>query len=67
MAASIGTSGAKSRSAFDGHAKQIRVFDPEIRDYARESFAPSRPVLASAVELMQRIKDDFAYEPAPPQ
>src|SRR5215468_2883035 len=36
--------------------------DPKIRDYARESFAPGRPVLAGAVELMQRIKNDFAYE-----
>jgi transglutaminase-like putative cysteine protease len=37
--------------------------DPEIRDYARESFAAGRPVLAGAVELMRRIKNDFAYEP----
>src|SRR5215470_10247838 len=36
--------------------------DPKIRDYARESFAPGRPVLAGAVELMQRIKNDFTYE-----
>ena len=37
--------------------------DPEIRDYARESFAPGRPVRAGAEELMRRIKSDFIYEP----
>jgi transglutaminase-like putative cysteine protease len=37
--------------------------DPEIRDYARESFPPDRPVLAGAEELMRRIKADFVYEP----
>src|SRR5215468_1374250 len=43
-------------------SRQVSL-DPEIRDYARKSFAPGRPILAGAVELMQRIKDDFAYEP----
>jgi transglutaminase-like putative cysteine protease len=43
-------------------SRQVSL-DPEIRDYARASFAPGRPVLAGAVELMQRIKDEFAYEP----
>jgi transglutaminase-like putative cysteine protease len=36
--------------------------DPEIRNYARESFPPRRPVLDGAVELMRRIKQDFVYE-----
>jgi len=36
--------------------------DPEIRDYAARSFAPHRPVLAGAIELMRRIKSDFVYE-----
>jgi transglutaminase-like putative cysteine protease len=36
--------------------------DPEIRDYARESFAPGRPVLDAAIELMNRLKSDIAYE-----
>ena len=36
--------------------------DPEIRDYARESFPPDRPVLDGAIELMRRIKTDFVYE-----
>jgi transglutaminase-like putative cysteine protease len=37
--------------------------DAAIRDYAGESFVPGRPVLAAGVELMQRIRDDFAYDP----
>jgi transglutaminase-like putative cysteine protease len=37
--------------------------DPDICDYARESFPPGRPVLAGAEELMRRIKADFVYEP----
>jgi transglutaminase-like putative cysteine protease len=36
--------------------------DPEIRDYARESFLPDRPVLDAAIELMKRLKSDIAYE-----
>jgi transglutaminase-like putative cysteine protease len=36
--------------------------DPEIRNYARESFSPGRPVLDGAIELMRRIKQDFVYE-----
>jgi transglutaminase-like putative cysteine protease len=34
----------------------------EIRDYAAECFAPSRPVLEGSVALMRRIKADFAYQ-----
>jgi transglutaminase-like putative cysteine protease len=36
--------------------------DPEIRDYARESFWSGRPVLDGAIDLMHRIKSDMAYE-----
>jgi transglutaminase-like putative cysteine protease len=36
--------------------------DPEIRDYARESFPPGRPILDAAVELMHRLKADIVYE-----
>jgi transglutaminase-like putative cysteine protease len=36
--------------------------DPEIRDYARESFLPGRPVLDGTIDLMRRIKSDFVYE-----
>jgi transglutaminase-like putative cysteine protease len=36
--------------------------DPEIREYARQSFPAGRPVLDGAIELMRRIKTDFTYE-----
>jgi transglutaminase-like putative cysteine protease len=36
--------------------------DPEIRDYARESFSPGRPVLDAAIELMRRLNADITYE-----
>ena len=42
-------------------SRQVSL-DPEIRDYAAESFPPGRPVLAGAIDLMQRIKADFVYE-----
>jgi transglutaminase-like putative cysteine protease len=31
-------------------------------DYAQKSFAPGRPVLEGAMELMRRIKTDFRYD-----
>lgn len=45
------------------HPSRQVALDPDIRDYARASFARGRPVLAGAVELMRRIKNDFVYEP----
>jgi transglutaminase-like putative cysteine protease len=42
-------------------SRQVSL-DPEIRDYAQSSFPPGQPVLAGAVELMQRIRADFVYE-----
>ncbi|HUI95296.1 MAG TPA: transglutaminase family protein [Xanthobacteraceae bacterium] len=42
-------------------SRQVTL-DPEIRDYARASFPPGRPILAGAVDLMQRIKAEFIYE-----
>jgi transglutaminase-like putative cysteine protease len=35
----------------------------EITAYARESFAPGRPVIEAAGELMARIHADFRYDP----
>jgi transglutaminase-like putative cysteine protease len=43
-------------------ASRLVSLDPEIRDYVRESFPPGRPILAGAVDLMRRIKQDFTYE-----
>ena len=36
---------------------------PAITEYARASFAPGRPVIEAAADLMQRIKREFAYDP----
>jgi transglutaminase-like putative cysteine protease len=36
--------------------------DPEIRDYTRQSFSTGRPVFDAALELMNRLKSDIAYE-----
>jgi transglutaminase-like putative cysteine protease len=53
--------GPRSPAHFLFPSRQVSL-DPEIRDYARESFPPARPVLAGAIELMRRIKADFIYE-----
>jgi transglutaminase-like putative cysteine protease len=36
--------------------------DPEIRDYTQQSFAPGRPILDAAIELMHRLNTDMTYE-----
>ncbi|HYA05582.1 MAG TPA: transglutaminase family protein [Xanthobacteraceae bacterium] len=41
---------------------RIVSLDPEIRDYVRHSFAPGRPVLDAAMELIGRLKADIVYE-----
>jgi transglutaminase-like putative cysteine protease len=38
--------------------------DRSLAQYARASFAPGRPLLESAIELMHRIHADFRYSPA---
>ena len=53
--------GPQSPAHFLFASRQVSL-DPEIRDYARESFPPGRPVLDGALDLMRRIKADFAYE-----
>lgn len=53
--------GPSSPAHFLFPSRQVSL-DPEIRDYARESFPPGRPVLEGAVDLMRRIKADFVYE-----
>jgi transglutaminase-like putative cysteine protease len=35
----------------------------DLADYARPSFTPGRAWLSAAVELMQRVHDDFTYDP----
>jgi transglutaminase-like putative cysteine protease len=53
--------GATSPTHFMFASRQVSL-DPEIRDYARESFPADRPILAGALDLMRRIKADFVYE-----
>jgi transglutaminase-like putative cysteine protease len=36
---------------------------PAITAYARQSFAPGRPIIEAAAELMTRIRGDFTYDP----
>jgi transglutaminase-like putative cysteine protease len=36
---------------------------PELAEFARASFAPGRPVVAAAVELMRRIYQEFTFDP----
>jgi transglutaminase-like putative cysteine protease len=43
-------------------ASRMVSLDPEIREYARASFAPGRPVLEGASDLMYRIKADMVYD-----
>jgi transglutaminase-like putative cysteine protease len=37
--------------------------DPELAAFARESFAPDRPLVVAAVDLMHRIHDGFTFDP----
>ena len=34
----------------------------ELADFARPAFAPGRPLLAAAIELMRRIHDEFRFD-----
>ncbi|PTM39140.1 transglutaminase family protein [Bosea sp. 124] len=47
------------------HLYPSRLVPPvaAVTDYARASFAPLRPVLEAASELMARIRSDFTYDP----
>ena len=36
---------------------------PELAEFARASFAPDRPVVAAAVDLMHRIHEEFTFDP----
>lgn len=38
-------------------------YSAELADYARLSFAPSRPLLEAVLELTERIHRDFEYDP----
>jgi len=38
-------------------------FVPGVREYARESFTPGRPVMAAMLDLNKRINRDFTFTP----
>lgn len=44
-------------------ASQYTPLSEEYADYARESFLPGRPILASGLDLTSRIYNDFKYDP----
>jgi transglutaminase-like putative cysteine protease len=52
---------AQSPAHFVYPSRFVPLFEPAIA-YARESFAPGRPVLEAASELMGRIRRDFRYD-----
>ena len=39
------------------------ALSPDLREYALPSFAPGTPIMAGAIDLMHRIRAEFAYEP----
>ena len=39
------------------------VTAPELAVFARESFAPKRPLVAAAIHLMHRIHEEFSFDP----
>jgi transglutaminase-like putative cysteine protease len=63
-AAAARPTGAKAlEAAMFALPSSYTAADDAIEDYARESFAPGRPVLQAARELTARIFADFAYDP----
>ncbi|HTT79526.1 MAG TPA: transglutaminase family protein [Stellaceae bacterium] len=56
-----GDIGPRSPAHFLFPSRMVSL-DPEIRDYVRQSFPPGRPVLAAAIELIGRMKNDIVYE-----
>ena len=46
---------------FSRNSPHIR-FNDEIREYARESFTPGRPIAAASMDLTRRIFEDFKFD-----
>ncbi len=57
-----GDFGPRSPAHFLFASRRVPL-EPEIRSYAAESLRPDRPVLEAALELNDRINEDFAYVP----
>jgi len=62
LAADIDDFSRRSPAHFVFPSRLVPI-DPAIRDYAEASFHLGRPVLEAGIELMERIKTDFAYDP----
>lgn len=62
LAVDIEDISARSPAHFVFRSRLVPI-DSTIRDYARESFALGRPILEGGIELMERIKADFVYDP----
>jgi transglutaminase-like putative cysteine protease len=45
------------------YPSRYAVTAPALAEFARASFAPHRPVVAAAVDLMHRISDEFTFDP----
>jgi transglutaminase-like putative cysteine protease len=45
------------------YPSQYAVTAPELAEFARASFAPHRPAIAAAVDLMHRISNEFTFDP----
>ena len=54
--------GADGPAAFL-YPTQRTPYAAAISDYARQSFAPGRPIVEACAELMRRIRGDFEYSP----
>lgn len=54
---------AQYAAQFTYPAESVPV-SADLRDYARASFTEGRPVLEAAADLMRRIFEEFAYDPA---
>jgi transglutaminase-like putative cysteine protease len=54
--------GTRSPAHFLYPSRLVPLFDPATA-YAADSFTPGRPIVAAVRELMQRVHDDFLYDP----
>ncbi len=66
-AASVWAEGAASLADPDiapfAFASPFVAPDAEVGDYVRQSLPPGRPLLEGVVDLLARLKGDFAYDP----
>jgi transglutaminase-like putative cysteine protease len=52
----------QSASEFS-YASPYAAVTPELADFAREAFAPERPLVDAAIDLMHRIHEQFTFDP----